>query len=274
MLSPALLAAVFAASSCLAWPGRAGRDDGEHGNPRDGPVPVARVQRTPSGMPGLPGPARGRVGSRPGRRLAAALGALGVRGRAGRRHTSWVADFGEVVAVGLDAGLDLSAAALASAESPGVLAAAGWLHPCLVEAVDGGRGVTALLDSAPDLSDDERDDLALLVRAWRLAERAGAAASTVTASAAASIRERRAAADRTRVVVSGPSASMVLLSVLPLTGPAAAALVGLTPDRLYDTAGSRSLALVGLLLTASGWAWARRLIRRASRPGHTQGDAR
>ena len=86
---------------------------------------------------------------------------------------------------------------------------------------------------------------ALLVAAWRLAEEVGAAASAVTTSAAASVRERRAAADRTAVVVAGPRASMVLLSALPLAGPAAALLVGLPPGRLYDSVAARVLGVVG-----------------------------
>ena len=66
------------------------------------------------------------------------------------------------------------------------------------------------------------------------------------------MRERRAAADRTAVVVAGPRASMVLLSALPLAGPAAALLVGLPPGRLYDSVAARVLGVVGLLLTARG----------------------
>jgi len=191
-----------------------------------------------------------------------------------RSDDAWVADFGEVVAIGLDAGLDLSAAALASARSPGVLAAAPWLGPSLQESVEGGRGVTTLLDGDPDTGPEARRDLALLVAAWRLAEDVGAGASAVTASAAASVRERRAAADRTAVVVAGPRASMLLLSALPLAGPAAALLVGLPPGRLYDSTPARMLALAGLLLTAAGWWWARGLLRRARRPGRTQGSPR
>jgi tight adherence protein B len=185
---------------------------------------------------------------------------------------SWVADFAEVVAVGLDAGLDLPAAALASAQSPGVRTSAPWLAPHLRTSVDAGHGVTTVLDGDPDLADEARRDLALLVAAWRLAEDVGAAASAVTSSAAASVRERRAAADRTAVVVAGPRASMLLLSALPLAGPAAAMLVGLSPGRLYDSTAARLLGATGLLLTAAGWWWARGLLRRARRPGRTDGS--
>ncbi len=194
-----------------------------------------------------------------------------LRRRVRRRRAvdPWVADFAEVVAVGLAAGLDLPSAALASARSPGVVAGAPWLAGHLRDSVDGGRGVTAVLDAAVDLTPQERADLGLLAAAWRLAERVGAAASAVTSSAASSIRERRAAADRTAVVVAGPKTSMLLLSAMPLAGPAVAAVIGMPPARLYDSAASRVLAVVGVLLTVVGWWWASTMLRRARRPGVT-----
>lgn len=191
-----------------------------------------------------------------------------LRRRVRRRRAGgpWVADFADVVAVGLAAGLDLPSAALASARSPGVVAGAPWLAGHLHDCVDAGRGVTTLLDAGADLAEEERGDLVLLVSAWRLAERVGAAASAVTASAASSIRERLAAADRTAVVVAGPRASMVLLSALPVAGPVVAALIGMPPGQLYDSTAARVLAAVGALLTVAGWFWARTLLRRAARP--------
>lgn len=239
-----LIAAVAAALCCVVWPG-----------PASHPATVAS-------RPLTDGAARSWVG----RGLARARRVV-----ARDPRDAWVADFAEVVAVGLDAGLDLPAAALASARSPGVQDCAPWLAPHLRASVEAGRGVTTLLEGDFGLSRGVRRDLALLVAAWRLAEDVGAAASAVTASAAGSVRERRAAADRTAVVVAGPRASMLLLSVLPLAGPLAALLVGLPPGQLYDTTASRLLAGAGLLLTAVGWSWARQLLRGAQRPGHTDG---
>jgi tight adherence protein B len=237
-----LTAAVAAALACLVWPDLGG-DGGAAASSSDG----ARTAR-----------------SHLSRGLAAAR-----RPMARSPDEAWVADFAEVVAVGLDAGLDLPAAALASALSPGVTASAPWLAPHLRSSLDAGRGVTTVLEGSPGLADETRRDLSLLVAAWRLVEEVGAAASAVTTSAAASVRERRAAADRTAVVVAGPRASMLLLSALPLAGPAAALLVGLPPGRLYDSSASRLLGAAGLLLTAAGWWWARGLLRRARRPGRT-----
>ena len=242
-----LTAAVVAALACLVWPGGSespGTPEQVSGNQGRGPRRVVRL--------------RARV-SRPAARGAGA---------------AWVADFAEVVAVGLDAGLDLPAAALASARSPGVVELAPWLAARLEASVDAGRGVAPVVEDHSGLGRAEGRDLALLAAAWRLAEEVGAAAAAVTSSAAVSVRERRAAADRTAVVVAGPRASMVLLSALPVAGPAAALLVGLPPDRLYDSTASRLLAAIGLLLTAAGWWWAGGLLRRAGRPGRTEGPPR
>ena len=240
-----LTAALAAVLACLVWPGRSSDPAAGPPEPEGGDTGASWVAR---------GVARAR-------RLVPR-----------RSEDDWVADFAEVVAVGLDAGLDLPSAALASARSPGVRARAPWLGARLGASVEGGSGVTTVLDGDPDLPAEVRRDLALLVAAWRLAEEVGAAASAVTASAAASVRERRVAADRTAVVVAGPRASMLLLSALPLAGPAAALLIGLPPGRLYDSVPARLLAFVGVLLTAVGWWWARGLLRRARRPGRTDGD--
>ena len=250
-----LTAALVAALACLVWPGPV---DGPVPPPAAGPATAGRVARW-FGV-SWPGPG-------PGPWRARAPVARGAR-------AAWVADFAEVVAVGLDAGLDLPAAALASARSPGVREHAPWLAARLEASIEAGRGVTPVLDDHPSLGRDERHDLALLAAAWRLAEEVGAAAAAVTTSAAGSVRERRAAADRAAVVVAGPRASMVLLSALPLAGPAAALFVGLPPARLYDSVASRVLAGAGLLLTAAGWWWARGMLRRAGRPGRTEGPSR
>ena len=246
---------VLAVLACLLWPGSERRGSGAARDPTGRLGPTAAAGTSPSLT-----------------RIRALLGRLGARGRRG--DDDWVADFAEVVAVGLEAGLDLPSAAVASARSPGVRRRAPWLAERLDASVREGAGVTALLDGHDLVAVEERRDLQLLVTAWRLAEQVGAGASAVTASAAASVRQRRVAADRTAVVVAGPRASMVLLSVLPLAGPVGAALVGLPPGRLYDSVTARVLAAAGLLLSAAGWWWARSLLRRARRPGHTDQGAR
>jgi tight adherence protein B len=187
------------------------------------------------------------------------------------RATPWVADFAEVVAVGLEAGLDLGSAAVASARSPGVAERAPWLTPRLEASVGEGRCVSACLEPPDTAPHAERRDLALVAAAWRLAEEVGAGASTVTAAAADAVRARRAADERAAVLAAGPRASMWLLTSLPLAGPVAGALVGVGPDRLFGTAAGSACALTGLALTASGWWWSRTLLARARRPGRTSG---
>jgi tight adherence protein B len=194
-------------------------------------------------------------------------------GRPGpRRRHPWVADLAEVTAVGLDAGLDLASAALVAARSPSIAAAAPWLGAHLTASVEAGHGVAVIRHGEADLTAQEQLDLAVLEAAWRLAEEAGAATAVVTAAAARSIRDQHAAADRVSVVAAGPRASMWLLSALPVAGPAAAVLVGIGPGRLYATDAARLSALAGVLLTATGWWWSRGLLRRAQRPGRTDGS--
>lgn len=194
-----------------------------------------------------------------------------------RGSSGWVADFAEVVAIGLEAGLTLEAACDVAASSPSVARAAPWLRACLGAAQNRGSSVADALRSvthgtragpgpvrAPDLA-----DLATLTAAWRLSEHLGAPAADVTSTAARSVRERREAEDRLQVATSGPRTSMLLLSALPLLGPLGGAAAGVGPTRLYaGTAGAGSLVLGGVL-TLLGWWWARRLLRRACLPART-----
>ena len=203
--------------------------------------------------------------------LRSPAGRFSARGRTRVRRSAWVADLAEVTAVGLEAGLDLAAAATASARSPGVVERAPWLHERLEAAHAAGHPVSGCLDPPLGSPADERRDLALLVAAWRLAEEAGAGAADVTAAAGVAVRARRAAGERATVVAAGPRASMWLLTALPLLGPLAGLLVGIGPDRLYASGPARFAALVGLLLTATGWWWSRTVLARAGRPGRTSG---
>jgi tight adherence protein B len=201
------------------------------------------------------------------------------RSRRGSADDAWVADLADVVAVGLDAGLDLGRAVLAAARSPTVARRAPWLETRLAEALAAGEPVA---DTVADLVEDagapggaglraaEGDELAVLVRAWRLTDRVGAAASATTAAAAGALRDRAADVERARALAAGPRASMWLLTALPVGGPLLGLLLGLGPGRLYASTPARVGAVLGLGLTLAGWVWARRVLRRAARPATTQ----
>jgi tight adherence protein B len=258
-------AAVLAGLAVLLWPRR--------GVGRPGPTPAAR---TP-GVARAPGARRG---------VPRAL-------RPARDDGGWVADLAEVVAVGLDAGLDLPQAVLVAVGSPTVsrrapelrrrvaeaVAAGGSVADAVAEAVAAGGSVADALAEAGHAdrpaggraarSPEAAAELDVLVRAWRLSERVGAAASTTTTAAAVALRDRRADRQRARALAAGPRASMWLLTALPLLGPGVGLLVGTDPDRLYGSTPARVVALAGLLLTAVGWSWARRVLRRAGRPATT-----
>jgi tight adherence protein B len=197
-----------------------------------------------------------------------------------------VADLAEVVAVGLDAGLDLPRAVLAASRTPTVTDRAPWLHRRVAAAVDGGRGVASCLaDSLQPRDGPPRRDgppprvgrrpagagLEVLARAWRLSEEAGAAASATTSAAAAALRSRAADRRRAATLVAGPRASMWLLTALPVLGPVLGLLAGVGPGRLYESQLARASAVAGVVLAALGWLWAARLLRRAQQAGTVSG---
>ncbi|MGL4743799.1 MAG: hypothetical protein ACRCXL_05355 [Dermatophilaceae bacterium] len=231
---------------------------------------------------------------------ALALGRTRWRGRSPVGE-AWVADFADVVSVGLRAGLDLGAAATAAARSPGVADHAPWLGPRLVEYLTAGRGVAQALDGvgSPSGADpllrrdpssthppgvgarhpqrpqrspsSPADDLRGLAATWRLTEQVGASAAEVTAAAAAGVRARVAARQRASVVLAGPRTSMWLLTALPLSGPLVGSLLGFGPAELYGARPAQVAAGAGVVLTSAGWLWSSRLLARAARPSRTDG---
>jgi len=119
---------------------------------------------------------------------------------------------------------------------------------CLRQAADGDR------------------DLAFLAAAWQLADEFGVATAPAARASATVLRERAASDDRRRVLAAGPRASMWLLTVLPLSGPVVALLLGLPVVEVYGSGASLLAGSFGLGLTALGWVWSRTVLRRALRP--------
>lgn len=182
--------------------------------------------------------------------------------RPGRTEPGWVAEFAELSAVGLDAGLPAAEAARLACTVGATSVPVRGLGEILAQTEkDGHRVGDALRDAA-----GTNPDLAFLAAAWRLSEELGSATAPAARLAAEVLRERRASAERRAVLAAGPRASMWLLTLLPVTGPLVAMLLGLPVTRVYGTGVAGAAALVGLCLTAVGWLWSRRLLGRAIRP--------
>lgn len=109
--------------------------------------------------------------------------------------------------------------------------------------------------------------LAFVAGAWRLSERTGAPLAVAVERAAEGLRDARTRRRRVAVAVAGPRATVLVLTVLPLTGPLFGLACGLSPAELY--LGS-PLALVsvafGVILLMLGRLWCRRLVRSAVGP--------
>lgn len=108
--------------------------------------------------------------------------------------------------------------------------------------------------------------------AWVLTERTGTALEPALSWAAAQLRERRAAAERLNATTAGARASMAILLLLPLSGPAFGLFVGLSPMQLYGSLGAALACIVGMGCAVAGWFASRRILARALLPGTLDDD--
>ncbi|HYN30070.1 MAG TPA: hypothetical protein VES95_09395 [Dermatophilaceae bacterium] len=184
-----------------------------------------------------------------------------------------MAELAELAALGLRAGLSPGEAAVLACEvgaEPQGATAAPWARvtQAVARARDEGTSVGAAVGEVAAVLAERRrpgaEELAFLGAAWQLSEESGAPAAPAAAGAAAVIRGRVRARDRRAALLAGPRASMTLLSLLPLTGPLLALLIGLPVARVYGGAAVATLG-VGVALTGAGWRWAGTLLRRAVR---------
>jgi len=185
--------------------------------------------------------------------------------RRGRRRRGWVADFAELSAVGLDAGLPAAEAARLACDVGGSAATRpefATLGEQITVAQEHGSPIGHCLSR---VAEGDRD-LAFLAAAWSLTDEFGVAAAPAARASAAVLRERAASEDRRTVLAAGPRASMWLLTLLPLSGPLVAMVLGLPVGDVYGSAASLVAAVGGLLLTGLGWLWSRTVLRRALRP--------
>lgn len=189
---------------------------------------------------------------------------LGMVRRQPREAGSGTAELAEALVPCLAAGLPpASALRIAAAGiAPGTTVAAGARSA----AEDAARGlpVGKRLDQAAAQAGD--DDLAQLARAWQLSESLGAPLGDAVATSARAVRERQAVSRKLGAATAGAHASMGVLALLPVVGPLAGLVLGVSPVQLFASRVSAASAVMGLVLAASGWAWARALVRRAARP--------
>lgn len=185
--------------------------------------------------------------------------------RFGRVARGWVADFAELSAVGLDAGLPAAEAARLACEVGGSASTRPDLEALgrqVAAAQAGGGSVGQCLRQAAE----GNRDLAFLAAAWQLTDEFGVAAAPAARASATVLRERAASDDRRMVLAAGPRASMWLLTLLPLSGPLVAMVLGLPVADVYGSGASLVSGSLGLCLTALGWFWSRTVLRRALRP--------
>lgn len=103
--------------------------------------------------------------------------------------------------------------------------------------------------------------------ALMVCERTGAPTVGVLQSLAEALRDLHDAALARRSAFAGPRSTARILLVLPLAGLGLGILLGGDPLRLLVTTPMGNLmALLGGILTAVGWWWMRRLVRRADPP--------
>ena len=189
---------------------------------------------------------------------------------AGRRRTV-VASPGEVEA-GLAELLSLLAAPLRVGVSPASSIAAA------ATAVADDRVVgelTARLVDAGRTGDDVSEvwrgyeaggeAAAFVARAWALSERTGAPLADALGAAEQVLRARQRTRQRLASAAAGPRASMMVLTLLPLSGPVVGLACGVAPRELYlqSPLALASLGL-GLVLAFVAWSWSRAILGRAA----------
>lgn len=262
LLGPAGLALV----AVLLWPGparlsapRVRADERSTGGARPSVAPGSTSGGSaPPGSPVGPAPAASAPPASAPVHPAARL----LR-RRGRLDPAAIAEVVELVSAPLRAG---SSPADAMAIAASVTAQSSPLRPLLDElaaAAAAGEHLGPIWSARAEHSGVP--GLGLLATAWTLTEELGAPLSGSTAVVAGVLREQESAQRRLATATAGPRASMVLLTLLPLSGPAVGAVLGVAPADLYRGPAGASAA-AGLALAALGWGWSRALLRRALRP--------
>lgn len=109
------------------------------------------------------------------------------------------------------------------------------------------------------------DELRFVARAWALTEDTGAPLADALDTSLDVVRARRRASDRVASAAAGPRASMLVLLLLPLSGPLVGLACGIGPRTLYlsSPAATGSL-LVGVVLAGLARWWSARILAKAA----------
>lgn len=111
--------------------------------------------------------------------------------------------------------------------------------------------------------DFDLPEVSVAAASWSLSEDLGGSLGAATTTALGLLEAQDQRDRAVRAALAGPRATMQLLTGLPLAGIAIAALVGVSPARLYaGVLGAASLTIGVTLLVLGRW-WSGRLIRRA-----------
>lgn len=179
-----------------------------------------------------------------------------------------VAAFLDGVAAALDAGLPVVAAVECASEVSGVGGPSSVVGQIVAAAHRGDVHAGVWDDLATALEDTGAADvLRDVAQVWRICESTGSPMAAALRCAAAAARTH---ADRTAglaVATAGPRATIRLLTVLPLLGPAGVLLVwsgGPVPAGVATVAAGSTGA--GLVLLLVGHRWARRIVAHACLP--------
>ena len=187
--------------------------------------------------------------------------------RRASRSTEGVLAVLEGIAPALEAGLTPAVAAGLAGESlgAGLDPTARELVVALRETGDKGLPLAPVWRSCAVATGSA--EIGFVAAAWQLSEVTGAPLAAAVQRAVASLREGRERTRRVHVAVAGPKASVVVLTVLPLTGPAFGLACGVPPAELYLASPlSAAAAIAGLLLIWAGRLWCGRLIASVTVP--------
>ncbi|MEI2766418.1 MAG: type II secretion system F family protein [Dermatophilaceae bacterium] len=107
-------------------------------------------------------------------------------------------------------------------------------------------------------------EVLVVAQAWALARDAGVRLADAVELAARLLREARTRRDRREVSLAGPRATIAVLTLLPVLGPAVGLTLGVSPTTLYaGNVASIAATGAGLALVVLGRAWAHALVKRS-----------